>query len=114
MVKTRSQSRAISYSFSSNTWTFIKTNEQSIADYIDDFERKLQMQASRKDEPDWGLPGPFEVNFDFDSSISAWNANKKKVGHSYEYVCGHILKNDKPCQNRRSHHLRCRLHKNFS
>ena len=114
MVKTRSQSRAISDSFSSNTWTFITTNEQIIADYIDDFENKLQIQASRKDEPDWGLPGPFEVNFDFDSSISAWNANKKKVGHSYEYICGHILKSGKPCQNRRYHHLRCRLHKNFS
>jgi hypothetical protein len=113
MVKTRSQSRAISDSFSSNSWTFIKTNEQSIADYIDDFERKLEMQKSRKVEPDWGLPGPFEVNFDFDSSISAWNANKKRVGHSYEYVCGHMLKNGKPCQNRCSHHLRCRLHKNF-
>ena len=37
-VKTRSQSRAISDSFSSNTWTFIRTNEQIIADHIDDYK----------------------------------------------------------------------------
>lgn len=114
MVNTRSQTHAISSTPRPSTWTFIKRNEQQIADFIQDFEAQLEKSMHRTLEPDWGIPGPFEVNFDFDESISEWNSNKKRVGHSYEYVCGHILKNGRPCQNKRSHYVRCRLHHKHS
>lgn len=36
--------------------------------------------------------------FDFDESSKIWRQNKKKVGYGFEYVCGFIKKNGKPCQ----------------
>ena len=49
-----------------------------------------------------------EVVIDFDYSSLCWNANKKKIGMgSYQYICGHLLKNGKRC-NRSPN---CRIHK---
>lgn len=42
-----------------------------------------------------------DVNIDFDASSKAWMINKKKLKYSqgcFEYVCGFIKKNGKPCQ----------------
>ena len=39
-----------------------------------------------------------EVNIDFDEASQAWNANKKRVGAGYTYVCGSLLVNGKSCQ----------------
>lgn len=41
-----------------------------------------------------------EVNIDFNAAIEAWNANKRRVGQGYVYICGAILKNGKKCQRK--------------
>ena len=49
-----------------------------------------------------------EVVIDFDYASFCWNANKKKIGMgSYQYICGHLLKNGNRC-NRSTN---CRIHK---
>lgn len=96
----------------------VKTRSQSsrtqIADYVEDFERKLKIQENSQSVSDWDTPGPFEFEFSFDDSIAAWNANKKRVGHSYIYVCGHILKSGKYCKNRITQYPHCHCHQHPS
>jgi hypothetical protein len=41
-----------------------------------------------------------EVNIDFNGAIEAWNANKRRVGQGYVYICGVIMKNGKKCQRK--------------
>jgi len=41
-----------------------------------------------------------EVNIDFDGAIEAWNANKRRVGQGYVYICGTVLKNGNKCQRK--------------
>jgi hypothetical protein len=41
-----------------------------------------------------------EVNIDFDGAIEAWNANKRRVGQGYVYICATIMKNGKKCQRK--------------
>jgi hypothetical protein len=50
--------------------------------------------------------------FDFDESIIAWNANKKKLNNGcYEYVCGYIsAKTNKKCMNKTQCGIKCRYH----
>jgi hypothetical protein len=39
----------------------------------------------------------YDVNIDFDEASKAWNANKKRVGQEYIYVCAIEKSNGKPC-----------------
>ena len=32
-----------------------------------------------------------------------WNLNKKKIGSAYEYCCGYIKKDGKPCRAKPAH-----------
>lgn len=41
-----------------------------------------------------------EVNIDFDGASAAWNANKRRIGQGYVYICGTILKTGKKCQRK--------------
>lgn len=41
-----------------------------------------------------------EVNIDFDGAIKAWNANKRRLGQGYVYICSTIMKNGKKCQRK--------------
>jgi hypothetical protein len=52
-----------------------------------------------------------EVNIDFDGAFEAWNANKRRVGQGYVYICGAVLKNGKKCQRKPKEHCdRCYQH----
>lgn len=52
-----------------------------------------------------------EVNIDFDGAIEAWNANKRRVGQGYVYICGHILINENKCQRKLQDNCeRCHQH----
>jgi hypothetical protein len=54
------------------------------------------------------------VEIDFDEASRAWNANKRRVGPCYYYVCGHILANGKDiCKNlpkKNSVDFHCHIH----
>lgn len=39
-----------------------------------------------------------EFKIDFDEASRAWMQNKKRVGQTYVYICGKLLKNGKTCQ----------------
>ena len=54
----------------------------------------------------------FLVNIDFDEASEAWNANKKRVGHMYLYVCGKLLPSGKRCQRKSFNNdgFLCKLH----
>jgi hypothetical protein len=42
------------------------------------------------------------VDIDFDEASRAWNANKRRSGAGYYYVCGHVLANGEGfCSRRR-------------
>jgi hypothetical protein len=41
-----------------------------------------------------------EVNIDFDGASEAWNANKRRVGQGYVYICGTVMKNGMKCQRK--------------
>jgi hypothetical protein len=53
-----------------------------------------------------------EVNIDFDGAIEAWNANKRRLGQGYVYICGTVMKNGKKCQRKPQEKCeRCHQHK---
>jgi hypothetical protein len=55
----------------------------------------------------------YEVNIDFDEASAAWNKNKKRVGHSYVYVCEATTKKGMCCSNKRYKALDyCYIHRN--
>jgi hypothetical protein len=45
----------------------------------------------------------YDVCIDFDEASRAWNANKRRVGQSYEYICGAKTCSGKPCQRKPIH-----------
>lgn len=47
----------------------------------------------------------------FDEASRAWMMNKKRVGASYKYVCGHRTINGGACQNVVSANTKCYRHK---
>jgi hypothetical protein len=40
----------------------------------------------------------YAVEIDFDEASREWNRNKRRVGHSYVYVCGYMCASGKPCK----------------
>jgi len=56
----------------------------------------------------------YTVDIDFDDASREWNANKKRVGQMYLYVCGKILASGKRCQNKPGETLDrcCKKHTN--
>ena len=40
----------------------------------------------------------YAVDIDFDEASREWNRNKRRVGHSYVYVCGYMCASGKPCK----------------
>lgn len=59
----------------------------------------------------WSTQGPFELDFSFDDASEAWNANKKREGASYVYICGEVLQNGSTCQKKTPCGERCRVHR---
>lgn len=56
----------------------------------------------------------FEVDIDFDEASLAWNANKKRIGQIYKYICGHpVYQGTGKCQ-RTSRYIDgfCKQHSN--
>ena len=53
-----------------------------------------------------------EIMKQFDESSEMWKKNKRSIGNGcYRYICGHICKTEKPCQNRPSKDtIHCHLH----
>lgn len=42
-----------------------------------------------------------DYGIDFDDAAKAWRANKKSIkGGSFVYICTHICKNGKQCENK--------------
>ena len=46
------------------------------------------------------MNGAYNIRIDFDEASKEWNANKRRVGQSYEYVCGATTRNGKNCQKK--------------
>ena len=46
------------------------------------------------------IHGAHDIRIDFDEASKACNANKKRVGQSYEYVCGTVTSSGRHCQRK--------------
>lgn len=51
-------------------------------------------------------------DINFDEASEAWMRNKKRVGQSYIYICGHKTKQNTTCTKTVKPNTFCHFHKN--
>tara|TARA_B110000208_G_C11372138_1_gene285391 strand:+ start:82 stop:381 length:300 start_codon:yes stop_codon:yes gene_type:complete len=91
-------------------------SQQQIMESVPSYNTRLQSRirdtiSSEFSEDIQQMNGAYNIRIDFDEASKEWNANKRRVGQSYEYVCGATTRNGKNCQKKPlNNYTHCNTH----